>query len=207
MPLSACAAEALPDPASAAFRSEPALRHQVFAAFHRAPEHVGGLRVAIKPQQAEYRAGAAADDVELLVGGNQSSVNSSAAACASASKPSSWRHLRHHGQRIDDRAQARWRRRCRAIAPCAPRCGLSGSCEDAQRRRAQVRRTMPSRSPPHARRETARCRTRRCRDRDRGTRAGTPRQSPSQSRPIHAAPGPRRMAWRAARRRSCRLPR
>ena len=58
---------ALPDPGAAALRPQPRRGKQMFAALHRPPQHGIGSGIAIKPQQAEYRAGAAADDVELLI--------------------------------------------------------------------------------------------------------------------------------------------
>src|SRR6476619_6829750 len=60
-------AETLADPAPAPFGPDPALPKEVFAAFQRAAEQLGGSGVAMKPKQAEDRASAAADDVETLV--------------------------------------------------------------------------------------------------------------------------------------------
>ena len=70
MPLSR-ARQSLVRPSSPALRPEPAVAEQVFTAFHRAREHVVGMAVAIKAKQAEYRPGAAAHDVQLLVRGNK----------------------------------------------------------------------------------------------------------------------------------------
>src|SRR6185437_4922682 len=60
-------AETLPEPATSALAPDPALLHQMLAALYRAPQGVVGCAVAIKPEQAENGAGAAADGVQLLV--------------------------------------------------------------------------------------------------------------------------------------------
>ncbi len=86
-------------------RPEPALRQQVIAAFYRALEHGGGLAVAIKPQQAEDGAGAAADDVELLIGGNQVVGEQYRRGLRVGAQAVVIQDLGHRGECIDDRAQ------------------------------------------------------------------------------------------------------
>ncbi len=69
---SACAPRPWPIQLRRPSRPDAALRQQMLAAFDRALRAPSGEpAVAIKPQQAEDRAGAAAHDVELLVRGDQ----------------------------------------------------------------------------------------------------------------------------------------
>ena len=58
------------------------------------------------------------------------------------------------------------------------------------RRPAQVRLKTCTPSPPHARRERPQCRKRRCRDRDRGRRAGKPRNLPASRDRSRRRPAP-----------------
>jgi hypothetical protein len=74
-------------------------------ALDRAPEHVGGLAVAIQPKQTQYRAGAPPQDIELLVCRNQivgEQVRRRSRVCEQVTVMQA---LRYHGQRVDDRTQ------------------------------------------------------------------------------------------------------
>ena len=127
MPFRPCAPEPCPAQLRLPGRSEPALELvKLFAAFCRAREHVFGRAVAIKAKQRENCAGAAAHDVQLFVGGDEfvgekfarPDARRRAARRRSGTSPSRRRRRRP--------SPGRWRRRCQARAPCAPRSALQG---------------------------------------------------------------------------------
>ena len=200
-------AAALPEPASAVCRPT-GLSEQVLAALHGAREHVGGQAVAIKPQQAEDGAGAAADHVELLVRRNQIVAEQLRRRVRVCEQIVVVQAFRHRGERIDDRAETRCAAHAQCDAPCAPRCrplsilrrcATAASASSPRRLASRDRRMRgeKQRDAAHAvveiGAETA--------------RAGQASESPSQSRPIQAAAGPRADGVaRQLRRRSCRLP-
>ncbi len=199
-------AAALPEPAPAVV-SDAGLRQQVIAALGRAGEHVGGWTVAVKPQQTEDAPGAAADHVELLVRRDQVVAEQLRRRMRVREQVVVAQALRHHGERIDDRAQpggaagAQRSRHARRVA------ALEGSCADARPPPAPAPWTTCFPSSRHGRREKARCRCRRCKDRRRAARAAQPRNLPASRARSRLRPDP--CGWRSARapRRSCRPPR
>ena len=95
---------ALPDPGPLPFRPEPRLAQQVLAALHCPAQHVVGSGVAIKPQHGEDRAGAAADDVQLLVGRDEVVGEQFRRLPCIRELVVVVQACRHHRQRVDDRA-------------------------------------------------------------------------------------------------------
>ncbi len=166
-PVQALRAEALPDPASAPVRADPVLAQQMLAAPHGPHQHIVGPGVAVQAKQRQNGAGAAADHVEPLVGRDQvvgDELRSGMgvreqAVVAEGCSPSRSAHKRS--------SPVRPRRRSRANAQSARRCGPSAFGADRRCRRAQARRTARVRRPVHARRGTRRSRRRRYRDRAR----------------------------------------
>src|ERR1700733_11607854 len=89
----------------ASFGAEPRLRKKMFAALYRAAQRAAGLGVAIKPQQREDRAGAAAHHVELPVRGNELIGKELRRRVRVRQKIGVVEALRGQSQRIDDRAE------------------------------------------------------------------------------------------------------
>lgn len=97
-------AAALAEPGSALL-PDAALRQQVIAAFARAIEHIAGWTIAMKPQQAEDAPGTAADHIELLVRRDQVVTEQVRRRMRVGEQVIVRQTLRHHRERIDDRAQ------------------------------------------------------------------------------------------------------
>src|SRR5262249_49032851 len=95
-----------PNPAAAAFRSEPALRHQVLATLDGATQYIGRLAVPIEAKQAQYSAGAASYDIKLFVRGDEIIDEQIRRSVGIFQQVAIAQAFRHDSKRINDRAHA-----------------------------------------------------------------------------------------------------
>ncbi len=205
MPLSACSPLPCPSqlpPCSprrgCASRCSPQL--------DRAGQNLGGGTVAIEPQQAEDAAGAPADHVELLVSADQVVGEQLRRHMRIREQVVVPQTVGHHGEPIDDGAQAGGATRAQGSRHARCIAALEGLAHMRDRGECQLARRSCSRSPPHGPRETARFRWCRCRDRGRAARVEQPRTLPAT--PVRSRRRPDPCGWRSApdQRRSCRPP-